>query len=57
MRARSDTKYESGATCGARLGNVASNLYSALRQAQAETPLATHGLRIWGRLQSQTLAD
>jgi len=57
VREASKLAQASGAGGGfGTLGHMASSLYSAHKQAKAESPRASHGLRMGSRLQSQTQA-
>ncbi len=56
VRAASKLAGESGATGWGKLGHVAHNLFTAHRQARAESPRAPHGLRMGSRLQSRLQA-
>jgi len=56
VRAASKLASESGAGGLGKLGHMAANLYTAHRQAKAESPRASHGLRMGSRLQSRLQA-
>jgi len=56
VRSASQLAHASGVSGWGKLGHMASSMYNAHKQAKAESPRASHGLRMGSRLQSQTQA-